>query len=644
MAVAAPERRRRRCGSLKARHMCGLVGAASTAPLEMALLESQRDLLTHRGPDACGFWQSEDGRVALGHRRLSILDLSERGAQPMDRGAGAVVVVLNGEIYNHAELREELRSRGHSFRSTSDTEVLLEAYRAWGADCLPRLRGMFAFAIHDREQSHLFLGRDRAGEKPLFFSRSPGRFSFASEIKALFLDPGVERRMDLEALHEYLAYGYVPGGRSLVRGVAKLQPGHGALYQLDRDHFRMWRYWSLPDPGIIPSGAPGGADALAAELETLLESAVGEQLVADVPVGVLLSGGLDSSLVAAFAARASPRPVRTFTVSFPGHAGYDEAPHARLVADHIGAEHTELVAEAASVDLLPLLAGQYDEPLADSSMIPTYLVSRRIREHATVALGGDGGDELFAGYPHYNWIQWQARLRRLSPAAVRRGVAAGASWLPVGLRGRNHLVGLGGALEGSIAHVNLYFDRRTREMLLRPLGAHPDAAAAPERRCREAVGEGTPLRRATALDFHRYLVDDILTKVDRASMLASLEVRAPFLDHRLIEFAFGRVPDRLRATMRERKVLLRRVASSVLPATLDLKRKQGFSIPLHEWFRGAWGEYMRDVLASAPRELFEPNAIDMLFAQQARGRSNTHRLFSLTMLELWRREYGVALP
>jgi asparagine synthase (glutamine-hydrolysing) len=604
-------------------------------PAELPL-DRQRDALQHRGPDDYGSWFSPDRRVAFGHRRLSILDLSERGAQPMRAGDDSVTLILNGEIYNHEELRRELRGRGHAFRSRTDTEVLLEAYRAWGHECVHRLRGMFAFALFDRDRATVFLARDRAGEKPLFYSHAGGRFAFASELKGLLSNAPGSRAMDVESLHEYLAYGYVAGGRSIFRGVHKLPSAHAALYSVDRDALDIWRYWSLPEPepavGVVSA-------VLEEELEVLLEAAVKEQLVADVPVGILLSGGLDSSLITAFAVRASGAPVRTFNISFPGHGSYDEAPFARAVADHLGTRHTELVTEPASVELLPMLAGQFDEPLADSSMIPTYLVSREIARHATVALGGDGGDELFGGYPHYNWIQWQARIRRLLPGPARRMIAAGAAHLPSGVRGRNHLMGMAGGLAGSLAHINLYFDRARRAALLRPLG-DASVSGGPETRAVAASGGGTPLQRASRLDFGRYLVDDILTKVDRASMLVSLEVRAPLLDHRIVEFAFGRVPDHLRATATERKVLLRRLGSRLLPPTLDLRRKQGFSIPLHQWFQGEWGSYMREVLAEAPPTLFDQAAIRDVLRQQEKGRPNTQRLFALTMFELWRRHYG----
>jgi asparagine synthase (glutamine-hydrolysing) len=370
-------------------------------------------------------------------------------------------------------------------------------------------------------------------------------------------------------------------------------------------------------------------------------------MIADVPVGILLSGGIDSSLITAMAARVSPKPVKTFTISFPGHGSYDEGPYARLVADYFRTDHMELVAEPASVKLLPDLARQYDEPMADSSMVPTYLVSRLVRQHATVALGGDGGDELFGGYPHYVWIQQQEQIRRFIPKPLRAAVGyAAAEWMPVGLRGRNYLIGATADLQMSIAHVNLYFDHVTRARLLQPLvrqGAF--AHEAPELYRRSLCNaSNSVMRQASEADLRTTLVDAYLVKVDRASMLASLEVRVPWLDHRLIEFAFGKVPDSLKATTSQRKILLRQIAKRVLPNTLDLSRKQGFSIPLASWLKGEWGVFMQEVLDAADHQLFDPRVIRSLLEGQQRGLSNTARLFSLTMFELWRREYRIQVP
>ncbi|MGH9421818.1 MAG: asparagine synthase (glutamine-hydrolyzing), partial [Thermoanaerobaculia bacterium] len=375
---------------------------------------------------------------------------------------------FNGEIYNFPELRKELELLGHSFHTATDTEVILESYRQWGLTFAGHLNGMFAIALHDCENDRLVFARDRAGEKPLFYAHVNGTLSFGSELKALMANPSFRAQVDPAALNQYLAYGYITGSTSILRNVRKLPQGSMMTYDLRTDTTKVWPYWRLPGPFM--NGHPRvNDDELVDELESLLLDSVRMRMIADVPVGIMLSGGVDSSLVTAMAARVSTRP-KTFTISFPGHGVYDEAPHARLVANHFGTEHIELAAEAATVDLLPKLARQFDEPMADSSMVPTYLVSKLIREQATVALGGDGGDELFGGYLHYAWFERQNRIRSFVPAPLRSLISAAATRLPQGVRGRGYLIGSAGDLNWSIGHANLFFDMDTRGKLLAPLG------------------------------------------------------------------------------------------------------------------------------------------------------------------------------
>jgi asparagine synthase (glutamine-hydrolysing) len=598
-----------------------------------------RDQMRHRGPDDAGEWWSSDGRVGLAHRRLSIIDLSPSGHQPMTDSSGQYVIVLNGEIYNFQELRHELETKGYYFRSTSDTEVLLAVYREWGTNCLSHLNGAFVFGIYDSSRRCLFLARDRVGEKPLFYSLVDGTLTFASELKALMADPDFQRRLNLEALEYYLAFGYVPGSHCILENVKKLPPAHALIFNIDSSDIHVWRYWQLPEP---PQDQECSEEALEKQLERLLEDAVRKQLVADVPVGVLLSGGVDSSIVTAMAARVSSRPVKTFTISFPGHGAYNDAPYARIVAGHFGTEHVELALDQTSSELLPLLAKQYDEPIADSSMVPTFLVTQLVRQQVKVALSGDGGDELFGGYLYYSWIQSQERIRRLIPCPIKNMVKYIATdALPVGLRGRNYIINLMSDLQDGLARSNVYFDESSRDRLLTPLGAKRASISAEALKRSLILTQYSSLQQATRLDFSTTLPDAFCVKMDRASMLNSLEVRAPWLDYRIIEFAFGQVPDYWRATTHERKILSRRLAERLLPRQLDLKRKQGFSLPLQAWFKGAWGRYMENVLAEADPHLFDPRAIKDLLSGQRRGGTNTSRLFALTIFELWRREYSV---
>ena len=623
--------------------MCGIVGVCSVdQPIPRELVVRMRDALRHRGPDDEGAWWSADGRVALGHRRLSIIDLSPAGRQPMTDQTGQLQIVFNGEIYNYQEVRRNLEARGHRFRTATDTEVILEAYREWDVECLARLNGMFAFGLFDTRLGRMMVARDRAGEKPLFYRADGRSLPFASEMKALFADPDCPRVLDLEALDYYLAFGYVPGSRCLARGIQKLPQGHALTFDVRSGALEVRAYWILPT--ALSEEAVADED-LVDELDRLLADSVRLRMIADVPVGIMLSGGIDSSLVTAMAARVSSRRVKTFTISFPGHGAFDEAPYARAVARHFDTEHIELAAEPATVDLLPELARQYDEPIADSSMVPTYLVSRLIRREATVALGGDGGDELFGGYPHHSWVQQQARMGGWIPRPARwAGRTAAMRLMPVGTKGRNYLLGLTAEPPWNIVQFNVLFDAAARRRLLSPVIGRPRLVGGPEAYKAALCRPGdTPLRQSTSLDFQTYLVDDILVKVDRASMLCSLEVRAPFLDPRLIDLAFGRVPDHLRATATERKALPRRLARRLLPPSLDLTRKQGFSLPLAKWFKGDWGRFIEDVLTTGQADLFDRRAVRQLIAGQRGGFSNMHRLFALVMIELWRREYRISV-
>ena len=621
--------------------MCGIVGiATSRGTCELELVVRMRDAMRHRGPDDAGAWQSADRTVALGHRRLSIIELTKLGHQPMADATGELHLVFNGEIFNFVELRDELAAKGHAFRSRSDSEVLLAAYREWGDDCLPHLTGQFAFAIYDARRRRLLLARDRAGEKPLYYTLRAGALSFASETKALMADPALERRVDREALDAYLAVGYTLGERTMLAGVSKLPPAHALVFELATGALRRWRYWELPDAAPVDGDGVGEVE-LVDRLEAVLGDAVRRQLVADVPVGLLLSGGIDSSVVTALAARAAPR-IKTFTMRFPGHGAFDETEHARRIASHFGTEHQELEVSPSDVELLPMLARQFDDPNADSSMIPTYLICRAIRAHCTVALSGDGGDELFAGYKTHRRLLRTRDAVAFVPRVVRCAIAHAAERaMPLGTRGRMWLQAVGTDFDHGVPLVGSFFDPRTRAGLMSRYGGWSLVAE----RARAAHVPSSPdlLQRITRLDFATYMVDDVLAKVDRASMASSLEVRAPLLDHRVIELAFSQVPPRLRATAHSTKILLKKLAARILPAGVQLERKQGFSIPLAAFLREtAWRTYFHDVLLG-PDTVFDRGVVASLVRQNERGVPHSERLFALLMFELWRREYRVIL-
>jgi asparagine synthase (glutamine-hydrolysing) len=619
--------------------MCGLVGKVSWSnPVVPAHVAALRDRIAYRGPDDAGLWVDPEQRVVLGHRRLSIIDLSSAGHQPMLSSCGRYVVVFNGEIYNYLEVRSELQRLGVGFRGAGDTEVILEAYRRWGTDCLTRLNGMFALALWDRgsdqEPPRLFIARDRVGKKPFYFAHAGRTFSFASELKAL----DHAGNMDLRALNFYLALGYIPNNLCLRSGAQKLRPAEAGLFDPISGRLKLWSYWSPPANAANPAS---GIEDLANEAQALLTDAVRLRMRADVPIGVLLSGGTDSSLITAIAAGMSSGPIKTFTVSFPGTA-YDEAGRAAVIARHFGTDHCVLPVGRPSLDVMQTLARDIDEPIGDSSFLPTYLVSRLTRQHVTVALGGDGGDELFAGYPHYADVPRDVmRYLPRGPLALASRLAA---MLPAGIKGRNRLQSLRGGASQSVAWGSPYFDVDLRRRILSPdavqaLGSSIDA---PERWRLDLLSRGADaVDRMTRADFLSVLPDDYLVKIDRASMLASLEMRAPLLDYKLVEFAFGRLPSIFKAHRGETRKIERVLARRLLPEAHDSERKQGFSIPLDGWLRESNGAIVEEVRGDLPGFI---NQAEMkgLMEGHRRGRANGSRLFSLVMLALANRNWAHA--
>ena len=623
--------------------MCGIAGIVDLKNgVDTELCKRMQEALQHRGPDDAGLWTN--GRdIALAHRRLAILDLSAAGHQPMSDSQERVFVTFNGEIYNFKAIRADLERLGWVFRSSSDTEVLLNAYLQWGDDCLDRLRGMFAFALYDLRTQRLLLVRDRAGEKPLYYQARPGRLVFASELKALLCDSSIARHIDVQALNHYLTLGYVPGEMCIVKGIKKLPPAHALEFDLRRSTFRVWRYWSTTP---IASPLEMGVDDAERRLESLLEDATRLQLVSDVPVGILLSGGVDSSLVTAMAARASNRRIQTFTVTFPGVGRYDEASYASQVAQYFGTDHHELAAEELSPAVLNDLARIYDEPLADSSLIPTLLLSRLMRQHVTVGIGGDGGDELFGGYSIYRRaLSSEKRLLR-APALVRQYLAAVAKRFPVGLRGRNFLLRHRQDLLHFFLHPATLFDPYLRSRLLSReiLDCLGDDLMQPESyRMKRWLAQVDPVAQMTFLDFQTYLPDDILTKVDRASMSVGFEVRAPWLDPPVIEFAFRDVRSDLKVRDGTCKYLTKRLARRLLPPSLNVDRKQGFSIPLDVWLRdrnSGWDEAIESLLSPELGHYVDVSVVQRMLRYQRLGCSNASRLFTVAMFSLWLREWA----
>ena len=593
--------------------------------------------MSHRGPDSMGFYKDNSNSVAFAHRRLSIIDLEKTGSQPMQDTSGKFVIVFNGEIYNYLEIKKDLVSSGHHFKSTSDTEVILEGYKRWGKDILSRLNGAFSFAIFDSGNQEIFLARDRAGEKPLYYEIDNGEFYFSSELKGLLHLNNKKREVDSDSLDLYLSYGYIPGNKSLVKDVNKLEAGKGLVYSLKTHKITLFTYWKLPN--LDESATDSGQDLLN-EVEELLEDSIKIQLRADVPVGILLSGGIDSSLITALATRGSSN-ISSYTASFSEWGNFDESKHAKLIANHFGIPHEEINVGKANPQVMDLLSLQFDEPMADSSMIPTYLLTKEVKKSCTVVLGGDGGDELFGGYQHYDRLLLTEKISKLSPYIIKNLSKKISSNLPSGFKGKNWVKALGHNFSCSIPLIGEFFDKETKSNLFinSKFKEFKDSMELVSRRGKFG---GDIIQNATRFDFGNYLVEDILVKIDRASMLNSLEMRAPFLDYRLIEFAYGKVPRHMKVSIGKRKILLKLLASRILPKNFDLKRKQGFSMPLKEMLsKGEWRDYFLDNLKNN-NSLFQPKVIDSLFHGIDKGRNNQEKLFSLLLLEQWKKNYKIS--
>lgn len=567
--------------------MCGIYGAFSTdgeRRIHADVLERMARVLAHRGPDGGGSHLA--GPVGVGMCRLSIIDLAS-GDQPMSNEDGTLWVVFNGEVYNYRELTVDLIARGHRFATSSDTEVLVHLYEEYGERCVEHLRGMFAFAIWNGARRELFLGRDRLGIKPLYYAATPDGFLFGSELKTLIQSPWLTPRLDERGLAAYLQYGYVPDPLCILEGVAKVPPGHTLTVCSGRPG-APHRYWRATDH-FRHDAWSGTEEQAGEELWKRLEEAVHFHLVSDVPVGAFLSGGVDSSAVVAIMARASGRPIKTFSVGFR-EGRYNELPHARRVAEACGTEHHELLVEPNDLKVLEELLSGFDEPFADSSAIPTYLVSRLARQHVKVVLSGDGGDELFAGYDRYVVDHRRRHLGLFGDMGLGFALRAASAFLPVG-GGKNTLYNLSlPRLQRYVDSISL-FPRQARGEIL---GADGEVAGVDIAQL--ATPGLDPLSQLQELDLKTYLPGDILTKVDRMSMANSLEARVPLLDHPLVEFACSLPPD-LRFRGGTTKYLLKRVLQGRVPTEALSRAKQGFAVPLESWFSGSVPGFFRDELA-----------------------------------------------
>ena len=610
--------------------------------------------IAHRGPDDQGIWL--EGAVGLGVRRLSIIDVAG-GHQPIHNQDESEWIVFNGEIYNFPQLRERLNARGHRFYTRTDTEVVIHAYDEWGERCVEELNGMFGFAIWDSRRQTLFLARDRLGIKPLYYAITPDVLAFASELKAILTIPGMRREVDLAALDDYLALEYVPSPRSIIRGIRKLPPGHTLSWRMDNGDGQLRQYWDVDlgaserEPDTVPLAQR------AEELRAVLLESVRKELISDVPLGVFLSGGIDSSTVAAMMTRLTPGHVNSFSIGF-SDPSFDESAHARQVAQHLGTNHRELILEPSMLtDLVPSVTENLDEPLADASIIPTYLLSRFARQHVTVALGGDGGDELFGGYPtllahrlarYYQRLPGVVRDRLLSPLIERLPVSMANISLDFKLKrfvdgagypiGERHVRWLGS------------FSSEERAGLLDPqLQASLEQSdrhdLVAEHLARHRLQD--PLNRVLYLDMKMYLENDILAKVDRASMMASLEARVPLLNVDLVEHV-ARLPVSLKLRGQRSKYILKHALRGVLPDATLARGKKGFGMPVARWIRGPLKDLVLTTLApdKLRREgFFRPTYVKTLLDDHLSGRrDNRKQLWTLFIFERWYERYAAQRP
>jgi asparagine synthase (glutamine-hydrolysing) len=636
--------------------MCGINGLVYSDPqhpMDRDLVRRLTSTLSHRGPDADGFFWG-DG-AALGHRRLSIIDLST-GDQPIFNEDRSKVVVFNGEIYNFRTLRAELERRGHRFATASDTEVIVHGWEEWGDACIARLRGMFAIALWDVRERRLLLARDRVGKKPLYYLHDQDRLLFGSELKALLGDPSVKRAVNAEALDDYLTFGAVPAPRTIYQGVQQVPPAHYLVWE--RGRVRTEEYWDPAPIAVVPRSEEEALE----EFDTIFQEAVRLRMISDVPLGAFLSGGVDSTAVVAVMARQSQRPVMTTTISFSDGA-FDESVHARTVATALGTDHQEVLVEPEAVTVLPRLVWHLDEPFADSSAVPSYYVARAARQRVTVALSGDGGDEVFAGYEwRYGLNVLEDRVRRLIPGPIRRwglgplsAVWPKADRLPRPLRWKFFLRNVSLEPEEAYFHDMSFFTPSDKRALLtdgfrRTLGGYTPY---PTFRAHFDRTRGLDhLSRILYADLKTYLPNDILVKMDRMAMANSLEVRSPLLDHEVIEFAAS-LPVRLKYQNGVSKYLLKRYAERRAPASAINRPKMGFSIPLAAWLRGGLRATAADLLLSERalgRGYFSADYIRGMWQRHQAGRRNhAHHLWALMVLELWHRLFvdqapGVTAP
>jgi asparagine synthase (glutamine-hydrolysing) len=623
--------------------MCGISGRVNYrtgAPVDARIVAGMCDRLQHRGPDGSGVWS--DGAVGFGHRRLAVIDTSSAGRQPLQTPDGRFTITFNGEIYNFQDVRQQLEREGVRFATRTDTEVILHAYARYGVDCLARLRGMFAFAIWDARERTLFAARDRAGQKPFYYREDADGLAFASEPKAFLAESSFVPEVDVQAIWQYLSFQYVPSPASAFRGLRRLPPGHFLI--IERGRLRIERYWALRYGPKLRLSETEAVERVRADLA----EATRIMLVSDVPLGAFLSGGIDSSLVVALMSEAGAGRVKTFSIGFED-AAYDETAYARRVASRFGTDHHEAIVQLDARAMLPKLVWQYNEPYADSSAIPTLYLSEMTRRHVTVALNGDAGDESFAGYERYAAFLMAAQTDRL-PRPARRALAACTGRLPPG-RGRTlwnrawrFLTAAADPGARRYARWNFHFDDDQKRSICTPefvaRAGRVDAAARFEALFAD-LPDAAPLDVLLHADVESYLPDDLLVKVDIATMAYGLEARSPLLDHVVMERA-ARLPVDLKLRRSEKKYLLKRIARGLLPDEVIDRPKMGFGVPLDRWLRGPLRDMVHEVVLGTrmrQRGYFRMDEVERLVRHHEAGHNAQYQIWNLLVLELWHQTF-----
>lgn len=624
--------------------MCGILGASfQTDSINTEVFKDALDMLSHRGPDTSGVWFNNSNNDALGFKRLSIIDLTQNGDQPLSSSCGNYKIIFNGEIYNFKLLREILLEKGYVFNSTSDSEVLLSSYIEWGVGCLKKIDGMFAFAIYDSLNKSIFAARDLAGQKPLYYSLDSGSLIFASEIKPITFLNSARKTINQNSIHSYFNQGFIPRNQSIFKHIHKLPSSHFMTFDLISRDMKVEPYDDLilKASKLNPKSLISDLDQASGTLDKLLDESVKNSLISDVPLGVLLSGGLDSSLIAAYAAR-HKKDLKTFSVIFPNHIKYNEQLHARRVADYLKTNHIEINAEDISPELIEDLSYFYDEPFSDPSIIPTYILSKAVKKHCSVVLGGDGGDELFGGYPSYvrkmklmSGIQFIPHPLRYSVSAIFQKL------LLTHLKGYSLIKAFGDDFNKVSTSFDSLFSPEDIKQLFneKPLlienltGMEESLGAIKDFFTRISIG-----------DYFSFLSEDVLVKVDRASMAHSLEVRSPFLSKDIIDFAFLKLHPDLKIKNSRKKIILKYLGRSLLPNDFIYNRKQGFSFPLGELLHEEnWKQFFKNKIENFNSDILNKNFAISLLHGHANGQSNERKLFAIIQFICWYEKHPDAL-